>query len=167
MNKLNLKFRGGKLKDLLIQIDNDPIKFKQNKFGNFEYNYETEKDVVNIKIQRVLELQSKFWFLWQMLFFVISLFGIFDRRLDKRCVIIDAEYNVNVNENSQIEFMLDYTKPESVLKVQSNAEIEQVKNVSYVDKNLKKRLKILRLTKIFTAIGVVILVGVLVIVLVL
>ena len=74
-----------------------------------------------------------------MLFFVISLFGIFDRRLDKRCVIIDAEYNVNVNENSQIEFMLDYTKPESVLKVQSNAEIEQVKNVSYVDKNLKKR----------------------------
>ena len=69
MNKLNIKFRGGKLKDLLIHVDETPIKFKQNKFGNFDYQYETEKDFVNIKIQRVLEIQSRFWFLWQILNF--------------------------------------------------------------------------------------------------
>lgn len=165
MNKLNIKFRGGKLKDLLIHVDETPIKLKQNKFGNFDYQYETEKDFVNIKIQRVLEIQSRFWFLWQMLFFVIGLFGIFDKRIDNRCVIIDAEYNISVGENTQVEFVLDYTKPESVLQLQTEANVEEIKNISYIDKKLKKRRKILRLTKIFTAIGVAILVGVLVVVL--
>ena len=153
MNKLNFKFKGGKLRDLLIHIDDNQVILKKSKFNALEGSYETENTAVNIKIFRCLEVQSRFWFLWQMLFFFVSIFGIFDRRLDKKCLVLDAEFNVAVDENTNIEFALDYLTKDRVLTYNSTGTVTEIKNMSYIDTKAKKRLKALKLTKIFTTIG--------------
>ena len=157
MNNLKVKLRDRKMKDLLIQIDGQTPQFKKGENGIFETNFETEKNTVSIKIFKCMEIQSKFWFLWQMLFFFISIFGIFNKRLDKKCVVIDSEFVVSVSENSTIEFSLRHTTKSDLIQFATIEKISVVKNISFVDNKLKKRMKILKLTKIFTILALIIL----------
>lgn len=151
MNKLNMKINGVNTKGLDIKIDDKKVNLTKNKFGNKAVVYETENPTVNIKIKKYLEINSKAWFLWQMLFFFLSVFGIFDLRLDKRCVILDCEFEVKLEEITTLNLSMNYVKSlEKALKVDCNADVNEIKNVAYVDEQAKKRIKILKIAKICT-----------------
>ena len=162
MNKLNMKINGVNTRGLDIKIDDKKVNVLKNKYGNKAVIYETENPTVNIKIKKYLEINSRAWFFWQMLFFFLSVFGIFDFKLDKKCVVIDCEFEVKLEEITTLNLSMNYVKSlEKALKVDSNADIKEIKNVAYVDEKAKKRMKILKITKIFTLIALLILVIVL------
>lgn len=166
MNKLNMKINGVNTRGLDIKIDDKKVNLLKNKFGNKTVIYETENPTVNIKIKKYLEINSKLWLLWQMIFFFLSVFGIFDFKLDKKCVIIDCEFEVKLEEITTLNLSMNYMKSlEKALKVDSNADIKEIKNVAYVDEQAKKRMKVLKITKICTFAALLILAVVLLVVL--
>ena len=166
MNKLNMKINGVNTRGLDIKIDDKKVNLLKNKFGNKAVIYETENPTVNIKIEKYLEINSKAWLLWQMLFFFLSVFGIFDFKLDKKCVIIDCEFEVKLEEITTLNISMNYVRSlEKALKVDSNADIKEIKNVAYVDEQAKKRMKVLKITKICTFAALLVLAVVLLVVL--
>ena len=163
MNKLNMKISGINAKGIDIKVDDKKVKIVKNKFGNRVVEYETENPTVNIKIKKYLEINSRAWFFWQLLFFFVSFFGIFDIRADRRCVILDCEFDVKLEEITTLNISMNYAKSvEKALKIDSNAEVNEIKNVAYVDEKAKKRMKIMRFVKIFTVVAVVVAIGIII-----
>lgn len=150
MSKLSLKVNGLP-KDVLIKIDNKKVKLKKNSFGNLGCEYSTDNQNVKITLQKFLEINNKFWWLWQIVYFVISIFGIFDYRLDKQCYVIDCEFDVQVSENTTLTLRYDgKTGKEKALQIETDANVTEIKNQFYVDENAKKRMKKLKFIKLAT-----------------
>lgn len=79
MNELNIKLTGEKnLGNSTILIDGTPITLKQNEFKNLTCNYQTEKDKVKVEVIKYLDVGGVWWFITQLFFFIISVFGILD-----------------------------------------------------------------------------------------
>ena len=164
MNNLDLSIRYLSSNRLAVYIDDEPILLKQNRYGVYTYHLSTKKDHINLKVCTLHELEGKFWFIFSYIFFIISLLGIFNRKIDKKCLKINYESNLKLLENSNIEF--DFTKytnsnNESSLP-KSNIEIDTIANNYYIDTKLKKRYKILKLAKIFTWIATLILIPIII-----
>lgn len=78
----DLKFRTVTGANPVITLDGKKIKFKKNSFGNFEAKADV-RDGARLKLTCWDTILSPMWLLWEMLYFVISVFGIFDLRNDK------------------------------------------------------------------------------------
>ena len=91
MKYVDIKIKGQLPKNTIIKIDGQDVKFKKNKHNNLEHSYQTESAKTTITMKRYLELNVKGWFFWQMLLFLCTLFGIFDARPDKKCMLIDVK----------------------------------------------------------------------------
>ncbi len=149
MKSLNVKITGlGKFNPIIL-IDDKEINAKKNKFGSFEHTEITDKESVNIKIKSLLEIESRFWFIYGIFFFIISLFGILDYRLPKKCVKILYEGNVKLSsENGVINIGLLSMPGGPCAEVKTECEVTEVANMCEVDKVGLKRLKILKNTKL-------------------
>ena len=151
MNKLTVKLNGYASKDTTFLVDGTKVKIKNNKFGNKVFEYQTEKSEVTIVIKRLLEINSRFWLAWQLLFFVISIFGIFDVRGSKGYFVVDCELKVKVQEDTQVTLKMNDSPQKTIAcQVESNTEVEEIKNSYYIDEQAKKKGKKLVFAKIVT-----------------
>lgn len=150
MNNLNIKIMGVSSKfHPHVMIDDKLVKYKKNKFGSYEINYQTEKDNVQLKIFKYLELQSKFWYLWALLTFIISVFGVFEPRYDKKCIVIDCTYNIKLKQDNKMIIKFKTVADEGkATDIEGDCEVEEIENKFYVDSVSKKRWKILLACKI-------------------
>ncbi len=145
MNSLNIKLSrvNSKFKPY-ITVDGDIINCKKNQFGTYEASVQTEKTEVEVVIYRYLELQSKFWFLYAIISFFVSILGIFEPFYDKRCIVIDCKYNVKLNEQSDLKIQLNNVQDKAkATNIESNCDITEITNVYQIDKVAKKRWKIM------------------------
>ena len=150
MNELNLKLAGCTYKQRPnIFIDGKEVKYNKDDFGNLVVNYKTEKDSVEVAICKYLEINSKLWFLMSIVFFFVSIFGIFDARYDKKCVVIDCKYNIKLKEKTDIKFTLcdvsknDLNNQGRGVVWEGDCQCEQIKNIGYTDQKARKRLKLM------------------------
>ena len=91
------------------------------------------------------------------------MFGIFDIRADKRCLILDCEFEVKLEDITTMNISMNYARTEEkALKVDSNADINEIKNIAYVDEQVKKRMKIMRLLKIFILIAFIVITAIII-----
>ncbi|NCB48805.1 MAG: hypothetical protein EOM55_04245 [Clostridia bacterium] len=158
MKNLSVKISGTAKQNNLVFIDDKEVKLNKNSFGSYSYDVQTEKDSVNIKIKSILEINSKMWFLTNIFFFIISIFGIFDYRLPKKCLSISFETNVKLkNEQNDISISLltqQVGKPCAEIKTECG--VEEIKNFCEQNIIALKRLKTLRITKIFLWIALIV-----------
>ncbi|MBQ8844773.1 MAG: hypothetical protein IJ008_02010 [Clostridia bacterium] len=156
MNELKLKLKGQRNFRPTICVDGKAVKFKKNKFGSIETKVATEKNSVEITIYKHLEIKSKLYILWYILYFFISIFGIFDVREDKKCIVYDCKFKVELNGTTSVDLTFNTSKDEAALAVESEANVEEIKNVTYVDQEAKKRMKIILGIKIalWVALGI-------------
>lgn len=158
MKDLELKIIGGQnLGEKIVSIDDKPVKVKNNKFGNIECQYQTENEKVNIKVYRALDVGGVLWFITQLFFFVISIFGIFDIRRKEKCIVVDFEAEVYLKEENKIT--LQFNPPqenEKAINVETDLTSKEISNNYYVDTKAKKTLKCLKITKIFLAVASII-----------
>jgi len=145
MKQLNLKFNNLKHLSPTVKVDDTYVRVKKNEFGNYTANFSTEKDEVTVYIYRFLEISGKLWFLMQMLFFIISIFGLLDIRLDKHCIVLDCSFKIRLKDsenNFTCNFDINEQSGEGeALKYESNCEVETLSNAYFVDKKAKKRRK--------------------------
>lgn len=147
MNKLKIKIKAP-LKNLCVEIDGKVIEPKQNDYSNYYYDIETEKSSVNVVITRLLELETKLWWLWQMLYFVVSLFGILDLKQDKKQLKVFYNAEIELNGENFVDFTINRSGDKAVNILNTNAEIKETENKLEKSKTAIKRKKIIKYSKI-------------------
>lgn len=149
MKILNLTLKNAKNLSPTILVDDKPLKFKKNSFGTYCAQYQTEKDEVSVVIQKYQELSGRFWFLMSILFFIISVFGIFDIKMGKRSIVINSKFNVKLeNDITNFNATINDACGDKGVIYNCNGVVEEVVNTCYEDEVVKKRKKILLATKI-------------------
>lgn len=158
MKELEIKLTGQQnLGETVINIDDKPVKFRKNEFGSLICKYQTENDKVNIKVFRMLDVGGMLWFITQLFFFLISIFGIFDTHYKERCLVIDFETEVDLKEDNKITLQINSPKEnENAIIVQTDLINQEVSNQYYLDTSAKKTLKILKFSKIFLTLAIII-----------
>lgn len=156
MNTLNLKLKGSEnLGDALVYVDGEAVKFRRNEFKNLSATVKTDKDRVKIEVVKALDVGGIFWFLTQILFFIISIFGIFDVRIKKRYMSIRYECDVDLTENGS--FALKCNTPRenaAAFEIETDLNTTEISNICFADEKAKRTCKMLLIAKIFTAIAI-------------
>lgn len=131
-----------------VTIDNRPVKLKV-KGGDYLGCVETEKSNVELCMTRLYELEGKCWFLMSMLFFFISILGIFDVRREKRFNSFEYKATLVLHGDAHLQFKpYEFKENERALAIANDCEVYEHTNVYTVKNFLKKRRRILILTKL-------------------
>lgn len=157
MREVEIKLTGTQnLGETVIKIDDKPVRFKKNEFGSYVCKYQTENDKVNIKVLKMLDVGGVWWFITQLFFFIISIFGIFDIHHKERCLIVDFEADFDLNEENKITLQVQSPKEDTkAIAVETNLSTQEISNTYYLDEKAKKTFKILNIAKIILALAIV------------
>ncbi|MDE7087632.1 MAG: hypothetical protein K2O67_05520 [Clostridia bacterium] len=149
MNTLTLTI-GNMPKGCRVYADGKQIELEKNATGGLIGQYCTEKDTAEIIVSKVPEVACRFWFLWAMLFFIISCFGIFNSRYEKKGHTVQYRASVKLNTitNMRLEFNL-LAEGQRAVSCGSDGEVEEYENIFYTDLKAKKRFKLLTLAEVF------------------
>ena len=157
--KIKLTGTGSKIIPKIV-VDERAVNLKKNEFGSYETTVKTEKQEVDIFLYRELELKSKLWWLYAIISFIVSIFGIFELPYDRKCIIIDCHFKVSLNEANEIKFKLNSLSPQGkAVNIETNCDYSEITNELKIDKNAKLRCRILLIIKIIVWIGIAITFG--------
>lgn len=161
MNSVKLKLVGINSKLIPnIFIDDQYVKCKKNEFGSYETDFQTEKDEIKIAFSRELELKSKLWWLYAILSFIVSVFGIFNPPYDRKCISMDCSFIVKLKDVNNINIKFNsLSSSGKAVEVETETSFEEIKNEYTVDKIAKRRWIILLIARILAWIGIAILLG--------
>ena len=161
MNSVKLKLVGINSKLIPnIFIDDQYVKCKKNEFGSYETDFQTEKDEIKIAFSRELELKSKLWWLYAILSFIVSVFGIFNPPYDRKCISMDCSFIVKLKDVNNINIKFNSLSSSGrAVEVETETSFEEIKNEYTVDKIAKIRWIILLIARILAWIGIAILLG--------
>lgn len=161
MNSVKLKLVGVNSKFIPnIFIDDQYVKCKKNEFGSYETDFQTEKDEIKIAFSRELELKSKLWWLYAILSFIVSVFGIFNPPYDRKCISMDCSFIVKLKDVNNINIKFNSLSSSGrAVEVETETSFEEIKNEYTVDKIAKRRWIILLIARILAWIGIAILLG--------
>ena len=161
MNSVKLKLLGINSKLIPnIFIDDQYVKCKKNEFGSYETDLQTEKDEIKIDFSRELELKSKLWWLYAILSFIVSVFGIFNPPYDRKCISMDCSFIVKLKDVNNINIKFNSLSSSGrAVEVETETSFEEIKNEYTVDKIAKRRWIILLIARILAWIGIAILLG--------
>jgi len=153
MTKLDLEFIGLKNMEGCIVVDGKYVKLKKNKEKTYSCSVETDKKQVEVVIYKTHNYFGKNWFWWNLLYFVISVFGLFDVRADKKCLVLDGSFNISTEQDTKVIFRrLDFEEGARFVEVETSSEVEELSNTQYYDKEAKARHKKMKKFKIATTI---------------
>lgn len=159
MKNINIKVRGASLLKPTILIDGKQVRIKKNNYGSYETEYSTEKDSMEITIYRYLEVHGRLWYLMTLIYFFISLFGLLDPVREKKCVVIDARFVVDIKDVNLCTINLAVQNPKTTgdaVTVETDLPYETLSNVFFVDEKAKKKIKLMRILKAVLAVGIAI-----------
>ena len=161
MNSVKLKLVGINSKLIPnIFIDDQYVKCKKNEFGSYETDFQTEKDEIKIAFSRELELKSKLWWLYAILSFIVSVFGIFNPPYDRKCISMDCSFIIKLKDVNNINIKFNSLSSSGrAVEVETETSFEEIKNEYTVDKIAKRRWIILLVARILAWIGIAILLG--------
>lgn len=157
MRTINMKLTGSQqLENIAVSINNNPVTFKQNEFKNLVCNYETDASKINIKIYKMLDVGGIWWFITQLFFFVISIFGIFDVHLKNRYLGLIYEGEIELNDNNDLTINCKTPKEnDKAFEIQTDLVVTERSNKYYMDEKTKKISKALLISKIILALAII------------
>ena len=103
---------------------------------------------MELRVTRLYELESRWWFLMGLLFFFVSLFGIFDMRTDKRFLSYEYKATLTLTGDAHVQFRpCKYGEGQVALASDYDCEAYEHTNVYRAKTELKKRRRALAWTK--------------------
>lgn len=163
MNTLNLTV-SKLIKGCRVYADGRQIALKRNKDGTFGGVYTTDRDEAEVTVVKLSEFGCKLWFLWAMLFFVISCFGIFNAHYDNPYITVNYRSAVKLGGQNSLRLEFNgFAEGQPALAQQSDCPIENSVNIFGLDKQAKKRRKIVILTEVFLWLALIVIVAIIVI----
>lgn len=149
MATLNLKLVGAKI-GALVEIDGKPVDFKKNKHGNLSSPLEVSSTSVQMKVYTPThELTQKNWLLTSLLFFIISVFGIFDRRYGRRFYKLDYIGDLSFADGETVTVGINtYGKDKKAITCMSQGFQNNETNIYTADTLAKKHWQILTVIRV-------------------
>lgn len=149
MATLNLKLVGSKI-GALVEIDGKLVDFKKNKHGNLSSTLEASSNSVQMKVYTPNhELTQKNWLLASMIFFVISVFGIFDRRYGRRFYKLDYIGNLSFSDGETVTVGINtYGKDKKAITCMAQGFQNNETNKYTADTLAKKHWQILTVIRV-------------------
>lgn len=165
MRTLNLKIQGSVGINPIVKIDDNIVDCKHNKYEAMQITHQTEKPSVKIEIFNLLEINGPCWWLVQMFFYLITLFGIFNPKLEKNCFIINYKAKIDLldGDNFVIAKINKLQDGSNAVIIETNTHVIEEQNTCMLDKQAQKRKKLLKLSHILTWILMAVLVVVLIV----
>lgn len=149
-----------------LQIDGKRVKLKKNRRGPSYCEVEVAGNVAEITVLKSHHYGGKNWFWWNLLCFVISVFGLFDIRQNARFLVVDFACKINLTENTCATLKIrTFEDRGQFIDVQSENGYEVSTNIVYFDKDAQVKHKKMKKAKIGFAIVTLALVAILVVVL--
>lgn len=162
MKTINIKAQGGIELKPVIRIDGKIVECKQSKHESLQTTFQTDKDQVEITVENTLEIMGPGWWFVQMFFFIFSLFGIFNTRLEKFNYLINYKATISLNEevtNIIIKFNQIKDKQRAI-EIIGAAKVEEQANEYQFAEEAKKRKKKLKISRIIGAIAIIAIIAV-------
>ena len=166
MAKLDLEFIG--LNNLVgnILINGKFPKFKKTENKTLSCQIETTANECEVIIYKAHHYTGKAWLFWNLFYFIISIFGIFDERQNKKCLVIDAKFTITTTQDTQVVISKqDFVDGGKLVSIDTASQTNEISNIQYYDKEARKKHSKMKKFKILTTILIVILLVVLIIVL--
>lgn len=160
MKQLKIKFINPRYHNAVVFLDGKQVKFSKVKDGVCEATVNVEKPRANLSVLTYNELISPLWWFFSLIFYLISVFGLFDPIKVKSAVTINYSSTIDLSEEQPfITIKTNRIKVgDSAITISGNAKNYDENNVFVLDKTLQKRIKILRVLKIFIFIVAVLLI---------
>ena len=137
--------------NLNVLINGELVRLKKDQYGHYLYSVDTEQPEFDIEIFTVHELSGRLWFLLSYFYFLISIFGIFDQRMNKRYQSIKFKAHVSFKQDSNLKVLFfDFAEGQPAIAFEGDYEGYVVENHYYSDMKIKKRIRILRTIKWLT-----------------
>lgn len=156
MSKVNLSVVDNKAYDNVIVVNGNRFKYKKDKnrrlVGTVECNNECVVEIYNWN-----EIKCKLWIIVEIFFFIISIFGIFDVRRDKKGRTISFKAKFMSKDESNVKLGFNTFKEDTpAIKIDADCDMEIIENRFYIDKQVVKRYKILKICKLLTFLLVIV-----------
>lgn len=153
MAKLELEMIGFHDKIDFVSINGKRPKISKNDNGNRYCVIETSEPKAEIVMFKAHHYIGKNWFWWQLLYFFVSLFGLFDIRQDKKCLVVDCRFTIDVNQDTKVVVKrANFEDGGKYLDIETTANVEVSSNKQYIDKEAQKKHK--KMKKIKAAITI-------------
>lgn len=149
MKELVIDVCGGYKTRPIVTVDGERIEYEKID-SRYKARFCTDKDRVTVTLTRVMEINCRFWFPLYMLYFFLSIFGIFDVYPDKKHIAYNISFEVELKwQKNEVSIkMLPQRKSGAACSVKCNSPVKIVNNEFYVDSNARKRAIILTLVKL-------------------
>lgn len=125
-----------------VYVDGKPMDVKYCGKNDSECTFTTEKNTVEITLTKRYEMEGKGWFWINVLYFIISVFGIFDAREGRRFQTYTYTALLHLNGSHKLEVSINkFVEGQRALEVSGNCVIEEKENVFFIRQDLRKRHK--------------------------
>ena len=151
MSKLTIRYTNNSALRPILTVDGKEIKGTKNGKTTV-YNYETDASSARVRVSNVLEASSPTFFLTSILYFIISVFGIFDDYSDFKCRKVSFDASVSTVSDCELSLIgRGFSKVETTeaIKSECTGSMDVYENKFFVDKVALRR------TRIMTAVRVV------------
>ena len=163
MAKLELEVVGYNDSINMMTINGKRVKLQYNKETKTRSCF-VEADKAEIVIYKTHYYTGKHWFWWNLLYYLISIFGIFDSNHNKRCLVVDCRFNTNLETDKKITLNVqNFEDGGKFAELQSDEPFEEISNIQYFDQEAQKRHKKMKKAKIGIFIGFAILITLIVV----
>jgi len=143
MTKLRLEISGFNKALNNMTINGKYQKVKKVRRSNLRYvEFETDEKVSQVSICKTHEYVGKLWWLWNLVYFFVSIFGLFDNKIDKRCGIIDCKFKVNTEKDTVVKLEVqNFGENDKFANIESESNVTEIANVFKFDTEAQKKHK--------------------------
>lgn len=149
MNKLDLTIQNAGENDSFVKIDGETMPLQKKKGETYTLIYDTNKQSVHLTVFTFMEYREKLWWLTSMIFFLISVFGIFDTHRNRKCraVALEADLYLYPGVNQGQLKLLPWKDGREAVRIETTCPTYVTENRCYVDLVARKRRTIMRFIK--------------------
>ena len=163
MAKLELEIVGYNNALNFLTINGKKVKMVNDKKSNKRSCF-VEADKAEVIVCKTHNYTGKHWFWWNLFYYLISVFGIFDFNNNKRCLVVDFRFNLNLENDTKVMMKINnFEDGGKFAEIESEVELEEISNIQCFDKEAQRRHKKMKKAKTGIFFGSVALIAILVV----
>lgn len=142
-----------------LYADGNLLTFKKRKKSKrYAAEVETENTKVELVVKRHTLLQFRLWWFWEILFYILSVFGMFDiHGTTKNICQAACRLSLPAEEGATYTFTIgNAIRGKKVLRFNEGTPVEEKENLYYLSPAMEKRRKGLKAIKVLCPILLVI-----------
>ena len=158
MKELVLEIFGNSAYKPIVTIDGERCQYENGAWDKGVIHYATDKDKVSVSITKTIEINTRFWLLWQIFYYIISLFGLLDFRPDKKGISYTVQFDIDLISDYTVASvrLLKQKRYGLAANIKANSNIHIGTNRFYIDPKAKKHRRILVLMEFLILIAAIV-----------